>query len=1173
MRFTDWLGRARRGAHRATPARNGRGRRRAGIAAAAAFATALLGAVPALAAEPAPTAEAPAARWLAVDAADAPVIGAVFEVQRLAADGSELGPTIRVADAVDAAGVADPAAIDHDAEPGAFSISALASGSGAREALVSGDVLRVRLAPGDAGEAAGAWTEVVAATAGASPQPVRAEPVAPESTTEPPVTDPPVTDPPATETPATEPPATEQPATEPPATEQPATEQPATEQPAAETTDPAPSTPLARADAAIAPLAAGPDAPDVTAPYVYWRAVDPSGALVPGATFALQGPRQNGANWGTTVTVTDCTSAPCTGLDRDPDPGEFQVKYLSPATNPTSNGVATTGRYRVQQTAAPAGFAGPGTAWREIPGSGNTGAWGGTTYNFGDFVNTPIPPAKIIVSTGGDRTAAGGITKLAGVTLLLNTGTTAPSGTRPDGVSGSGAGWARCVSDTNGECVFEVPNTQTGGANRNSRFWVVQPSDGVPSGWFTNTALGTGPNGGASLSDYRFRTGSALQSGESYRSTSDFMYNSSEDTSTASNGIWQQSRANPALTQSCGIDVALILDLSGSVSGSVGALKSAAGAFADALVGTPSRMSLFSFSDSSPATSAGQNYPALTSVATQAQADAFKSRWASWNANGGTNWDEALATAARERATNPYDVAVVITDGQPTFWGPNASGPGNATRFTEVENGIFSANLLKAQDTRVIAFGVGAGVSGAANAANLRAISGPTAGSDYYQTSNYADAGNTLRALAQGACKGQLTVTKMIVPRGTPAGQTTGAIPAPAGWEFTVSNPGAGATLPTPATRVTEDDGTGTVAFPLSFAGGTTSAAVTLAETQQPGYQIVPVGGQNAVCTNLVTQQRVTPVANVTDGVRVTVPQNEAVNCVVYNRAPDLAATVQVDKVWRVVDETGAQTGSFRIPGDEGSLPDGLGATATLSGPGGAGQTPQTWGSPRAGYQSGGSVTVDETTAIDAAKLPGCTLTSQRLTQRGGSSVDEALPAQTTLVPGANTLQITNTVRCVSTLTLLKQVSGGTASSAGWDLTATPDGGGQPRTVSGANTRSAANTFAVVPARGYALSEALHDPATPLAYLLDRVERCLPDATQAGGCSWQRVDERDSVTVGIGQHAVYRFVNVPAPALEVPLTGGVSSDALSIAGAGLAAIALLAASAIWVRRRRGLRLR
>ena len=94
------------------------------------------------------------------------------------------------------------------------------------------------------------------------------------------------------------------------------------------------------------------------------------------------------------------------------------------------------------------------------------------------------------------------------------------------------------------------------------------------------------------------------------------------------------------------------------------------------------------------------------------------------------------------------------------------------TRFREIENGIFSANGLKAQGTRVIAFGVGAGVNQSGQ--NLRSISGTTLNSDYFQTTDYATAGNQLRPLALGACSGTISVIKQVIP---PGGTTATAAP------------------------------------------------------------------------------------------------------------------------------------------------------------------------------------------------------------------------------------------------------------------------------------------------------------------------------------------------------------------------------------------------------------
>ena len=274
-------------------------------------------------------------------------------------------------------------------------------------------------------------------------------------------------------------------------------------------------------------------------------------------------------------------------------------------------------------------------------------------------------------------------------------------------------------------------------------------------------------------------------------------------------------------------------------------------------------MSLFSFSYDSPADGANQNYPSLTPVSTQAQADAFKARYAA-GPRGGTNWDRGLAVAAE--AANRFDVVVVITDGNPTNYSSPRQGSGSFNRIREVENGIFSANAIKAEGTRVLGFGVGDAITADPNAGlNLRAISGPieyngsnTNAADYYLTADYAAAGAALKALAQGNCQGSITVVKQVVPSTAPAGSITGATPD-GGWVMTAAgSPGVTVDPPTSGTTA---DGTGAVNFPLTFAGGTTTGPVTVTETQQPGFTLQQVAGANAVCVRSDTGASI-PVTN-----------------------------------------------------------------------------------------------------------------------------------------------------------------------------------------------------------------------------------------------------------------------------------------------------------------------
>ncbi|WP_105186316.1 VWA domain-containing protein [Micropruina glycogenica] len=660
----------------------------------------------------------------------------------------------------------------------------------------------------------------------------------------------------------------------------------------------------------------------------------------------------------------------------------------------------------------------------------------------------PAPPTNssiVNVKVGGNRTGVSGVTGLAGVVLGLYTTTTAttPSYT--------------CTSDADGDCNFTVPNTQPGGANRNARFYVKAIS--APSGWLLNQTLRTGEGDGTNsqTTAYQFQT-PQLQSGQTYTSTEDFMVGSGNTNRTASGGIWQLSKTNPTLPTSCGLDVALLLDLSGSVGSQVTALRGAADTLVNALQGTPSRMSLFSFSGGTPADNASQNYPALTSVATAAQGTAFKARYSTWTAGGGTNWDVGLAAVAN--ATDVPDIVIIITDGNPTFYNNPASGPGDFTRLREVENGIFSANAIRSQGARVIALGVGAGVSDSATAQNLAAISGPTAynGSngavaDYYQAATYGAAGTALRNLALGNCTGSVSVTKMIVPSANTGENISGATVAGAGWTFAGSSSNS-AIGGLPASRTTIGDGTGTVNFPLTFPGGTSSAPVTVTETQQSGYTLVTQSSQNAVCTNLTTGAAVT-ITNTTLGFTVNAPSSAAISCTMYNRAPQPPATIQVDKTWTI-------NGTSYLNGNQ---PGDFQAQLTLTGPNGAAASNQGWGVVRTGYSIGNTATVAETVTMPEL----CTLTSSTIV-RTGSTTSSALPYTATLSTATNTFMVTNVVTCTARLTLVKEVVGGTALPTAWNLQAVAPTGALAG-PNGASDSAAATNVVVTPGVVYQLRE------------------------------------------------------------------------------------------------------
>ncbi len=441
----------------------------------------------------------------------------------------------------------------------------------------------------------------------------------------------------------------------------------------------------------------------------------------------------------------------------------------------------------------------------------------GTDAEAADVAPMAVPSpgstsSVITVKVGGDRTGGSSVAGLDGVTLRLyeggQSGPTAPVD----------ADWATCVSDSAGDCSFTVPETQESvrecvfwfvvcldwrvispaGENRDRQFWVVQES--APGGWYPNTSLVTGAANSQQSTAYRFRTGSQLRAGNTYRSGTHFMAGSGDQTRDVSSGRWQVSRDNPQLPATCeaGIDVALVLDLSGSVAnaGAVGDLKSSAIAFAEALEGTGSRLALFTFASTAPRNTSpsGRNYPDLLPI--DGNLSTIRQRINGYQAEGGTNWDRGIAQVAENGQR--FDIAIVITDGLATFYGTgnNPAGPGSFTRFVETEQAVFSANALKAEGTRVLAVGVGDGISGHAH--NLRAVSGPngyTAGAsantaDYFQT-GWRQLAPLLENLAKGAtCQATVTVDKVAEPYGGASGPGKG-------WTFTAARTaGAGQLLP-----------------------------------------------------------------------------------------------------------------------------------------------------------------------------------------------------------------------------------------------------------------------------------------------------------------------------------------------------------------------------------------
>ena len=222
-------------------------------------------------------------------------------------------------------------------------------------------------------------------------------------------------------------------------------------------------------------------------------------------------------------------------------------------------------------------------------------------------------------------------------------------------------------------------------------------------------------------------------------------------------------RDNAVFPNTCGLNILLVLDRSGSIGGSETSYANAAKAFVNSLNGTPSQIGIMSFSagpynnDNSPnilrSTPAASTATRMDPAPPQLDPRAAESLRPPGNAallnttidnvytgvGGGTNWDLALQKASQAAGfstdiitgqTTKPDVVAFITDGNPTARSTSGTDGGNDVELIDLTAGMSSANSVKnvlargSTKVKLYALGVGSGVT----AENLKVASGPLAG-------------------------------------------------------------------------------------------------------------------------------------------------------------------------------------------------------------------------------------------------------------------------------------------------------------------------------------------------------------------------------------------------------------------------------------------------------------
>jgi hypothetical protein len=350
-------------------------------------------------------------------------------------------------------------------------------------------------------------------------------------------------------------------------------------------------------------------------------------------------------------------------------------------------------------------------------------------------------------------------------------------------------------------------------------------------------------------------------------------------------------RPNPVLSQSCGLDIAVVMDNSSSIDAAeLATMKTAINGFVTALMPeTPTEMSLVTFNTSA---SLAQTFTASEATMTAAVNAVGLSA-------GFTNWDDGLAAG---RALLPHraskaDLIIIASDGNPNRRGghtalTHSAGVAAVSEQMAMAWATAEANQAKVDGDRILAIGIGADL----DTSNLIAISGtsvhppdPLTTNTDVITSDFGTLASDMADLVGELCPGNVFVHKTIDNDGNLG--TTGDQSPGVGWTFTCT---AAPDTCTPGSAVT--DGTGNIpgdGFEIDT-GPDDSASVTITETVMGGF-----GFLSANCVKNMVNVGTPGSAQVS---AIPVAPGDIVNCTFYNTP---AAYITVNKACVPPSDTG----------------------------------------------------------------------------------------------------------------------------------------------------------------------------------------------------------------------------------------------------------------------------
>ncbi len=408
---------------------------------------------------------------------------------------------------------------------------------------------------------------------------------------------------------------------------------------------------------------------------------------------------------------------------------------------------------------------------------------------------------------------------------------------------------------------------------------------------------------------------------------------------------------NPAMPERCGVNAAVVVDLSNSI-GDVGLRQSkvAAKVVADAVAASGGYLGLYDFATYAPASRDLQAdwLPLFNSQDMSAARHKIDDLRRPDSNRGGTNWEGGLSQVLN--SGRAYDFVYFITDGVPTAnndynggWkvpaGTRTDG-GSIPHFADLDNAIKISNQLKSTGSHVIPVAVGMNDGNVPVMKNSAIYSGEVWGGwwwnnvrtwngasynlgqvDHYQTSeqmladidpefvtarDYEQLVATMNSVLH-PCQATVVVEKQVVDaRGNAVPNQSPTFPS-RGWTFTTAGVTAGLQILNPDDKkatpnrveTTQQNGL-TREIILKSTTPATQGTVEIRETAREGYRLRPQSGANAVCHigEGITFENTSnftpvPVADIgAEGVKVPVQAGRTTHCIVQNQENNGSAAI-----------------------------------------------------------------------------------------------------------------------------------------------------------------------------------------------------------------------------------------------------------------------------------------